>query len=47
MMFVPDLGELAYWRGDAVILSKEVLPVGPEGEAAALPIACVPEAYSK
>lgn len=44
MMFAPDLGEFAYCRGDAVVLSKEVLPVGPEGEAAALPISCAPAA---
>lgn len=44
MIFAPDLGELAYCIGDAVVLSKEVLPVGPEGEAAGLPISCAPEA---
>lgn len=46
MIVAPDLGELAYCRGDAVVLSKEALPVGPEGEAAGLPISCPPEAYS-
>lgn len=47
MIFAPDLGELAYCIGDAVVLSKDVLPVGPEGEAAGLPISCAPEAYGK
>lgn len=46
IIFAPDLGELAYCIGDAVVLlSKELLPVGPEGEAAGLPISCAPEAY--
>lgn len=42
--FAPDLGELAYDRGD-VVLSNEVDPVAP-GDAAVLPISCEPEAYS-
>ena len=46
-MFALDLGELAYGSGEAVELSKEVLPAGPEGDAAALPICCAPEACSK
>lgn len=46
MMFAPDLGEFAYCMGDAVVLSKEVDPLAPEGEAAGLPISCAPEAYS-
>lgn len=45
MMFAPDLGELAYCIGDAAVLSKEVFPVAPEGEAATLPINCAPETY--
>ena len=36
-MFVPDLGELAYGSGDAVVLSKGVVPAAPEGDATALP----------
>lgn len=47
IIFAPDLGELAYCIGDAVVLSKEALPVGPEGEAAALPISCTPDAYQE
>lgn len=47
MIFAPDLGELAYCRGDAVVLSNDVLPVAPEGEAAGLPISCAPEAWNK
>nr|GMC47650.1 hypothetical protein Iba_chr01aCG13370 [Ipomoea batatas]GMC50036.1 hypothetical protein Iba_chr01bCG13260 [Ipomoea batatas] len=45
-MFVPDLGELAYCKGDAVMVSNEVVPDGP-GEAAVLPMSCAPEGYSK
>jgi len=44
-MFVADLGEFAYGNGDAVVLSKDDAPVAPEGEAAALPTSCAPEAY--
>lgn len=44
-MFVPDLGELAYGTGDAVVLSNEV--VAAEGDAADLPISCAPEACLK
>lgn len=40
-MFAPDLGEFAYCKGDAVVLSKGVPPV--EGDAAGLPIICAPE----
>ena len=47
IMFVPDLGELAYCSGDAVVLSKEVAVVAPEGEAADLPISCGVEACIK
>lgn len=43
-MPVPDLGELAYGSGDAVVLSKLEL-VGP-GDAADLPINCDPGACS-
>lgn len=46
-MFALDLGELAYCRGDAVVLSNEVLTVAPDGEAADLPRSCAPEAYHK
>lgn len=46
IIVAPDLGELAYCIGDAVVLSNDVLPVAPEGEAAGLPISCAPEAYS-
>ena len=42
-MLVPDLGELAYGRGDAVVLSKLEELVGP-GDAADLPISCDPGA---
>jgi hypothetical protein len=47
IMFVPDLGELAYCSGDAVVLSKEVALVAPEGDAADLPISCEAEACLK
>lgn len=40
MMFVEDLGELAYGIGEAVVLSKEVVLVAPEGDAADLPKSC-------
>ena len=41
MMFVEDLGELAYGIGEAVILSKEVVVVvAAEGDAADLPKSC-------
>lgn len=33
-----DLGEFAYCSGEAVVLSKEVAFVAPEGDAADLPI---------
>lgn len=46
-MFVPDLGELAYGTGDAVVLSNEVALVAAEGDAADLPISCAPEACLK
>ena len=39
-MFVEDLGELAYGIGEAVVLSKEVVLVAPEGDAADLPKSC-------
>lgn len=42
-MLVPDLGELAYGNGDAVVPSKEVTLVAPEGDAADLPMSCGPE----
>nr|GMC52007.1 hypothetical protein Iba_chr01cCG11580 [Ipomoea batatas] len=42
----PYLGELAYCKGDAVMVSNEVVPDGP-GEAAVLPMSCAPEGYSK
>jgi hypothetical protein len=47
IMFVADLGELAYCSGDAVVLSKEVALVAPEGDAADLPISCGAEACLK
>jgi len=40
MIFVEDLGELAYGMGEGVVLSKEVVAVGAEGEAADLPKSC-------
>ena len=43
-MFAADLGEFAYGSGDAVVLSKDGVPV-PPGEAAARPISCDPEPY--
>ena len=45
IMFVPDLGELAYCSGD-VVLSKEVAVVAL-GDAADLPISCGAEACLK
>ena len=45
IMFVPDLGELAYCSGD-VVLSKEVAVVA-QGDAADLPISCGAEACLK
>ncbi|KAJ0007975.1 hypothetical protein Pint_30560 [Pistacia integerrima] len=44
-MFGPDLGELAYGSGDAVVLSNDVALVGPDGDAAGLPMSCAPEAW--
>ena len=44
IILVPDLGELAYGSGDVVVLSNEVAPVAPDGDAADLPISCAPEA---
>lgn len=45
IMFVLDLGELAYGSGDGVVLSKDVaLVVAAAGDAADLPICCDPEA---
>ena len=46
IMFVPDLGELAYCSGDVVVLSKEVAVVAL-GDAADLPISCGAEACLK
>lgn len=45
IIFVEDLGELAYGIGDAAVLSKEVALVAAEGDAADLPKSCDPEAY--
>lgn len=45
IIFVEDLGELAYGIGEAVVLSKEVAPVAAEGDAADLPMSCGPEVY--
>ena len=45
IMFVPDLGELAYCSGDVVLL-KEVAVVAL-GDAADLPISCGAEACLK
>lgn len=42
-MVAPDLGELAYGKGDGVVLSKEVTLVAVEGDAADLTISGVPE----
>lgn len=39
---VPDLGELAYGKGDADVLSKEEAPVTPDGDGTDLPISCGP-----
>lgn len=41
-MFVLDLGEFAYGKGDVEALSKDVVPVTPDGDGAGLPINCVP-----
>lgn len=45
-MFVPDLGEFAYGRGEAV-LSKEDVLVAADGDAAVLLISCDPDDYSR
>lgn len=44
IMFIPDLGELAYGSGDAVVLSNEVATVALEEDAAGLAITCAPDA---
>lgn len=40
----PDLGELAYCMGDAVLFSVDIPPVPAIGDGADLPIGCVAEA---
>jgi len=40
----PDLGELAYCMGDAVVLSVDIPPVPAIGDGADLPIGCVADA---
>jgi len=47
MIFVEDLGELAYGMGEGVVLSKEVAVDGAEGEAADLPKSCDAEVCNK
>jgi len=47
MIFVEDLGELAYGMGEGVVLSKEVAEVGAEGDAADLPKSCDAEVCNK
>lgn len=46
IMLVPDLGELAYGRGEGVV-SYELAPAALEGEGTDLPVVCPPETYFK